>query len=315
VARKLILAGVALAAVLSAVAIVAWAREGGESTRATEEPPLQARADMAPRRVFFGDTVTAVVEVELDPARVDADSVRLRTDLAPWRQVGDPVRVREDGDPAALTTTFVLRCLTRECISPDEDVIDHNFPPAQVTYTAREGSDDGPPAPVLAPWPRLEVRARYSSRVAQAAAGAGWEADLASLPELTFGMGPGSLIALLLGIGVLLAVTGGLLVRRVWPQRVRPESPAPAARPEPELSPLERALALLEDPVRVNGTGDQRRALELVAAALIEHGTRSLGTTARALAWSAAVPRVEATSDVAARARSALAEEHHAAPR
>lgn len=311
--RKLILAGAALAAVV-VVAIVAWDRRGGETTRATEEPPLAARADMAPRRAFFGDDVTAVVEVELDPDRVDPDSVRLRADFTPWRQVGDPVRVRVDGDPTALSTTFVLRCLTRSCISPDEDVVDHDFAPAQVTYQARGGTGADPPAAVQAQWPRLEVRARYSSRVAQAAAGTGWEADLTSLPELTFGVAPALLIALLLGAGVLLAVAGVLLVRRVLPRDVRPASPPPPPPPEPGLSPLERALALLEDPMRVNGTGDQRRALELVAAALVENGAPSLGRTARALAWSAPVPRVEETSDVAARARSALAEELHAPP-
>jgi hypothetical protein len=313
VARKLILGGAALAAV-AVVAIVAWGLRGGESTRARGEPPLAARADLTPRRAFFGDDVTAVVEVELDPDQVDPDSVRLRADFTPWRQVGDPVRVRENGDPTRLSTTFVLRCLTRTCISPDEDVVDHDFAPARVTYAARGGTGAEPPAAVQAQWPRLEVRARYSSRVAQTAAGTGWEADLTSLPELTFGVPPIFLIGLLLGAGALLAVVGVFLVRRVLPRGAPPASPLPAAPPALVLTPLERALALLEDPVRVNGTGDQRRALELVAAALIERGAPSLGRSARALAWSPPVPRVEETSDVASRARSALAEELHASP-
>jgi hypothetical protein len=314
--RRATVAGVVLAAVLGAAAIVAWNRVGGgESTRAAEGQPLAARADMAPRRVFFGDTVTAEVEVELDPDRVDPDSVRLRVDFSPWRQVSEPRRVRQDGDTTTLSTTFVLRCLTLPCISPDEDVIDHNFPPAQVTYTARGGLGAEPPESVAAPWPRVEGRARYSSRVAQAASGAGWEADLVSLPELTFSVAPAVLIALLLAAGVLLAVAGALLVRRLLPHRAAQRtSPPPAARPERELTPLERALALLEDPARVNGAGDQRRALELVAAVLTERGERSLGRTARALAWSAPVPGVEETSSVAERTRSALAEELHETP-
>lgn len=310
--RRATVAGVVLAAVLSVAAIVVWNRVGGgESTRAAEGQPLTARADMAPRRVFFGDTVTAVVEVELDPDRVEPDSVRLRVDFSPWRQVGEPRRVREDGDTTTLSTTYVLRCLTLPCISPDEDVIDHNFPPAQVTYRVPGGVGAEPPASVAAPWPRVEGRARYSSRVAQAASGAGWEADLVSLPKLTFSVAPAVLIALLLVAGVLLAVTGGLLVRRLLPHRAQRTSPPPAARPTPEPTPLERALALLEDPARVNGAGDQRRALELVAAVLIEHGEPRLGRTARALAWSAPVPGFEETSSVAERTRSALAEELH----
>jgi hypothetical protein len=310
VTRKLILGGIALAAVL-AVAIFAWGREpSGDS--APEKPPLEARADMEPRRLFFGDNVTAVIEVQLDPDRVDADSVRLRADFSPWQQVGDARRVRVDGDTTAMSTTFVLRCLTLPCISPDEDVIDHNFPPARVTYTTRGGTGADRPVSVSAPWPRLELRARYSSRIAQSATGTGWQADLVSLPELTFGVAPIVLIGLLLGAGALLAVVAVLLVRRVLPRRVSPTSPPPAPPPEPRLTPLERALALLEDPTRVNGTGDQRRALELVAAVLIEHGATSLGLTARSLAWSAPVPRVEETSRVAKRARSTLSEEPHA---
>ena len=49
--------------------------------------------------------------------------------------------------------------------------------------------------------------------------------------------------------------------RRLW-------SPNRKAAPERVLSPLEQALALLEEAVRVNGAADQRRALELVAEEL-----------------------------------------------
>jgi hypothetical protein len=84
--------------------------------------------------------------------------------------------------------------------------------------------------------------------------------------------------------------------------------PEPEPVPERVLSPLEQALALLDEAVRVNGAADQRRALELVAEELelAEWGDRDLARTARALAWSEDVPQVEETSALAARVRSVL---------
>jgi hypothetical protein len=79
------------------------------------------------------------------------------------------------------------------------------------------------------------------------------------------------------------------------------------------VTPLEYALALLEDPSRVNGTGDQRRALELVAEGLVVRGDRKLARTARSLAWSRPVPQIDETRTLARRARAAFAKEDDAA--
>jgi hypothetical protein len=126
-------------------------------------------------------------------------------------------------------------------------------------------------------------------------------------------MEPGRLLALLLAICILLAIAGGALAYLARPRRARRAQPPPE-RPQRVLTPLQQALALLEDSARVNGTGDQRRALELVAWALAERGDRTLARTARALAWSAPVPGVQETGGVAARARTALGEERDASP-
>ena len=65
-------------------------------------------------------------------------------------------------------------------------------------------------------------------------------------------------------------LAGGALVYLARPRRHR-RGTQPKAEPLPRaLTPLEQALALLEDPALVNGSGDQRRALELVAGALLE---------------------------------------------
>jgi hypothetical protein len=76
------------------------------------------------------------------------------------------------------------------------------------------------------------------------------------------------------------------------------------------LSPLEQALELLEDSIRVNGAAEQRRALEQVAEQLelSEWGDSKLAREARVLAWSEDVPPVEQTTSLAARVRDVLPE-------
>ena len=140
---------------------------------------------------------------------------------------------------------------------------------------------------------------------------AAWRADLSSLPAVTYRVAPGVLVVLLLGGAALAALAAAALAYVAWPRRAPPEpEPEPEPQPEPVLSPLEQALALLEESVRSDGAAEQRRALELVAEELelAEWGDRDLARTARALAWSEGVPPVDQTNRLAARVRSALPE-------
>lgn len=293
------------------VALV-WDRvQGGESPGA-EGPAIEARTDLAPRNLFFGDTVSALVEVTLDRNRVDPDSVRVEADFAPWKRIAKPERSRSDrGTTTSVRFTYVLRCLGNRCISPEESrvILDktiQTFGRARVTYTA-SGAAQGERDSLQAPWPRLIVGARYSARDAQAAGASltGWQADLDSMPAVTFSVSPGLLSVLLLAGGALLAAAGGVFAYRLLRRRTTSTLPEEGP-PEPALTPLERALALLEVSERVDGAADQRRALELVAAALSEHGNATLALTSRALAWSKPVPAVADTNGLAVRARSTL---------
>ena len=306
--RDRLFVGAATTAILALLALLVWDRvQSGEPS--AERPPIEARADLAPRSVFFGDTVTASVEVTLDRNRVDPESVSVETDFSPWKPIADPELRRSDrGDTTSLRFSYVLRCLGSRCITKDEDLVIldkavQTFGQAAVTYTPREGAAQGS---LRASWPRLLMGARFSARDAQAAgtSARGWRADLDSMPSVTYRMEPGVLSALLLAGGAMLASAGGFIAYRVRPRR----PPAPLAPPpsEPPVTPLERALALLEASERVNGGEDQRRSLELVAAALAEHGDPRLALASRALAWSKPVPSVKETNGLAARARSAL---------
>jgi hypothetical protein len=273
-------------------------------------PAIAARGTMSPRIVLFGDIVRARVDVIVDAERVDPDSVRVAAAFSPWEVVGQPEQVRREADETTiLRTTYVLRCFTSPCLPPG-DAVQLEFDAARVTYErARDEAAEGvPPRQSLRiTWPVVTLYSRYASASFTGREGltTPWRADLATLPAVGYRVAPGLVLALLLAAGVLLAGAGGFLVYRAWPRRV----PAPPPEPEPlppPLPPLLLALVLLEDAARADGAEDRRRALELVAEALTEHGDEDLAHSAKILAWSEADPEVEDTTELAARVRATL---------
>jgi hypothetical protein len=133
-----------------------------------------------------------------------------------------------------------------------------------------------------------------------------WRADVLTLPAVTHRVPPSLAIAALVGAGGLLVLGGVALAFLAWPRRKPVPPPEPVAELPPRLTPLQQALALLEDVNRADGTEDRRRSLELVAEALAEWGDPSLARSARVLAWSEHTPAPEETSDLAARVRATL---------
>jgi hypothetical protein len=268
---------------------------------------------ISPSNDLFGDTVTAVVEVTLDRERVDPGSVGVQAEFAPWKQVASPETLRRDAETTTyLRRAFVLRCLDRACAPSGESAVQELLP-ARVTYAARTGTGVDERSSVEVEWPALVIGSRYAATAGQGPASSRrWQADLLSFPAVSYSLRPGLLFALLLAGAAALAIAGAALAYRAWPRRAAP--PRAEEPPGPVLTPLERALVLLEDPARVDGAADRRRALEFVACGLVKLGDLQLGQTARALAWSEPAPAVDKTSGLAARARTVLAEELYAHP-
>lgn len=310
--RGRVVLGLAVAATVSAAVALAapgHADAGGSGLRASGSLGIEARASLAPRISLFGDTVEALVDVTLDRSRIDPESVRVDAAFLPWKVTAKPVQARHDaGSTTHLRTTFVLRCVTEDCV-PSGRTAPIQFEPAQVSYADGGG---GGPGSLQARWPVLLVYSRSSTASfdGRQAGENPWRADLVSFSPPSYRIAPGLLIALLLAGCTVLAGAGGTLAFIAWPRRVPPPPAEPEPEPEPLLSPLEQALALLEESVRVDGTAAQRRALELVAEELelAEWGDPSLARSARALAWSEAAPPVTDTTALAARVRSALDE-------
>jgi hypothetical protein len=313
--RLLTVAGVVAAALVGGLvaAFVLLRGEdqpGGPIPEATAE--IEAEAILQARSAFFGDTVLAHVDVLLDKTRVDPESVRVAADFSPFERIGQPEsRRRASGDSAYVRTTFVLRCLSGACV-PAADSERFQFPPARVAFAAPSDQGEVNESSLRVQWPSVIVYPRFDEELTGGgdAVSPPWRADLLTLPDVSYRRAPGLVVASFLSAAALLVLVGIGLAYLAWPRR----EPAPPPEPEPEplpvqtLSPLEVALALLEQSIRTDGAADQRRALELVAEELelADWGDRDLARTARALAWSEEVPPTEETSRLAARVRTAL---------
>ena len=297
-----------LAAVAGATAFAVVLVAGGQHDDAPRgaAPVIVAEGELRPRISLFGDTVTATVVATLNPRAIDPDSVRVAGSFSPFQQVGKARRiVRSAGDTTSIETTFVLRCLASACV-PGTTTIQAQFEPARVAYAIRAG---GPEQAIEVSWPTLTQYTRihpsaFSGRDALAAP---WRADLVRVPAVSYGVAPGLAIALLLVAGGLLVLGGGVLAYRMLPRRAPP--PEPEAPPEPELTALERALAVLESPAQADGVADRRRALELIADEAAQWKDNELTQTARELAWSEDVPEEEAARALVARVRAHLEEQ------
>jgi hypothetical protein len=312
--RRGIFAGVGLAglALLGALVVTLLWNGGGSDVpepKVTSPSGIQAYADLDRYKVHFGDTIIAKVEVTVDRSRVDPDSIRLNTDFTPWKAAGAPKVVRRDGNSTTyVETQYTLRCLESFCTTPEEESV-QSFRAARITYAARADAPGGAGTrTVRAAWPEVLVTARYAPPSASQSARqppTRWQADLLSLPAATYRVGPWVLVALLLLMAAALAAAAVLIVLRTRPRAAAVPVAVPAGvTGAPVISPLEYALELLEDTARVNGSGDQRRALELVADGLVVHGDRTLGRIARALAWSRPVPKIDETRGLARKARA-----------
>lgn len=283
--------------------------ERAATTPAEVEPlVIRHRATLTPRGVFFGDTVDARIDVFLDRNRVDPGSVRVAAQFSPWETVGQPERLRRDaGSSTHLQTTYRLRCLSSPCV-PTGQASPLDFDPARVTYAVAGESGETARKSLRVNWPVLTVYSRFAAAAfeGQEDSSTPWRADALTLPAVTYRVPPALLIGLLVLGGGLCATGGVALLYLARPRRAPAPPPEPEAPPPPVLSPLEQALVLLEDAVRADGAEDRRRALELVAEVLGEHGDPDLARSARVLAWSEQEPVVEETTGLAQRVRSKL---------
>ena len=318
------LASLVAAAVGVALLIVSLVRisGGGGGDRLRLESDIAATATVAPRVHRFGDSLRARVTVVLDRRRLDPGLVRLETDFEPYRAVRATRVEREDvGDVTRLRYTVTLRCLVAGCLPGARERRQFEFPRTTVVY--RRAATFGSQAEfVYVSWPPVEVVSHLSEQALEAARAADprgrgdaptgltdadlvllWRANPLDLPPLSYRVRPTVLAALLLALALVLALAGGALL---WTRAPRPAPVPPAAPVEDDMSPIERALRVVDGALANGNVREQRKALELLARQLAHQDQPSLAAEARALAWSESAPAREVATTLGERVRSTL---------
>lgn len=284
-------------AALLAAALFAAGCGGGESPAVPQGRYIATSRSLTPETGFFGQPVTARVEVVVDRERLDPDRIRLVPKTFPYRpHTGLGVERRDFGRYTRLTYELGIRCLYYGCLPqrvdlpnvPYRDQAVNRMPPWHVYY---DDPETGKPRHLKRIWfhnliavsnlDLTDVHVTFQQRPGRV--------TLIPLADVTYRLPPPLLAALILLAAALLLVFPARVFLR-WRASRRPPPPPPA----PPLPPLERALALVEW-TRDRADGHERRlALEELAYRLDEDGRLELAGSARRLAWSAPSPSADA---------------------
>ena len=291
---------------------------GGDDSKPLIAPSKTAvvRGELTSSVHLFAEPIVAQVDVIVNREKVDPADVRLKTDFEPYEVVGGTQTSREDiGSFTHLRYSMTLRCLNQRCIprtasgettvsqvpglppflpgQQRDEKVKYEFPPAVVIVEA----EPEPETLGRVVWPPLRSLSRInwddSSVVGQ---GFPFVATITPLPEPEYRISPTLLaLALLAGALALLALPVWLLLER----RRR----APQVDRRPTLSPLERALALVEWASRRPSVDDRREALEALAHELESGEDHGLVGQAREQGWSPPPPQAEEMTELVATVR------------
>jgi len=304
--RELLIAGVA-AVVIGLITLgAAILSTGGGGSALPGGVPFAATASLSPNVVYFGDPLTARIDIAVDSRRVDPGRVRIATEFGPFDRLAQHRLRRDAGRIAYIRETYRLRCLSRQCVQVLPSIAAAaggakpsgrratQFPPARV-YVQGSSSVQ----PILLQWPTVESVTRVNQAESQLQTFF-YHADLTP-PGRSYALSPSGALWLLFVVVLLVASVPVALALRRWRAYRRARGPAPRE----ELAPLERALRLLEWANRQPAGENRRRALELVALELLRGGRGDLGDEARALAWSPPAPPAEEAGRLGTRVRTA----------
>jgi hypothetical protein len=281
-------AAVVAAVVLLLVAVgLGWI--GGSSTAGAPATPLAAKTTMTQRPVFFGDPVTADVEVQIDRDTVDPASVRVSPRFEPFVPTGAP-EVREDrvGRRETIRYRYTIQCLSDTCLPQRKEPLVVQLPPVAVT-----AAGGGHVLRATATWPVTAILSRLQKKDIGS-----YQPHFrrpAAVPPPRYAISPSRTADVLTAIGALLAlvalgVLAGELARLLQRRRL-----ARAVR----RTPLEEALAYTRDAASRPDPADRRKALELLARTLDAEGDPALADETADVAWSEEAPTPERALELA----------------
>jgi hypothetical protein len=264
---------------------------------------VSAQGTLTPTVHLFAEPVLARVDVLVDREHVDPDNVRLQTDFLPYDIQASATRRTDRGRFTELRYEWLLRCLRVACIpeilqsAAGEAETGRGerrtfaLPAARIVYDEPNGEER---TLTRATWPELVSVSRIKQSDVPEFGGFVFKSSVAPLPDPDYRVSPAVLgVALLAGALALLALPAALVIG--WWRRRRPE---PEVVVVPELSPLEKALRLVEwAGEQENGT-ERREALEVLAVELEAVESDALASSVRGLAWSPASPSRDAAAGV-----------------
>jgi hypothetical protein len=288
---------------LGALAFVLLAG-GCAGEEAAGELPLgrqvTAQGSLTPTVHLFAEPVVARVDVLVDRDHLDPDRLRLQTEFLPYDVKATATERTDRGRFTELRYHWLLRCLRIACIpevlpsaageaeTGRGERRNFNLPAAQVLYDDPEGETR---TLTRATWPELVSVSRIKQSDVPSF-GFVFKTSVTPLSEPDYRVSPTLLGAgLLAGAAALLALPVGLGIG--WLRRRRPP---PEVVEERELTPLERALALVEWARDRENGAERREALEVLAVELEAVESRVLAESARRLAWSSTSPSPESAS-------------------
>jgi hypothetical protein len=266
--------------VLAVAGLLAWrAWSGGEGGSPSE--PIAVTAMLGPQQHLFGDPVRARVEVILDAKRINPDTVKVRTNFAPYRPLRPPQRVETSaGSITRLRFDYALSCLGYRCLPVGQRRF--NLRNASVEYRTRSGQTGRTDE---IDWPTLLVTGRIpATRM--------WEArlqndDYTELGKPTYRISPTFVEIVALVLAVLFAGGALVLILRLLPLARIAERLG--LKTVDRRTSLERALAKVQETAEAEPDAG-RRALERLAHELRKARSPELAGAASRLAWSRDYP-------------------------
>lgn len=301
----------AFLAAVSFALLLAGCGGGEESADLPLGKKLAASARLDPTVHVFAEPVRATVEVVVDRGQLDPGRVRVETKFLPYDVEDERATTEKRGPLTVLRYEYVLRCVRIACIpeilpsaageaeTGRGERRSIRLPAARVLYDDPAGKTR-----VLqrASWPEVVSVSRLKQSDVPQFDRFIFRTGVTPLAEPDYRTSPTALgLGLFAAAAALLVLPAVLVIR--WLRARRPE---PVVVEEPELTPLERALRLVEwANERANGT-ERREALEHLAVELDAEDQIEFAGTARTLAWSPGSPTPEEAGGLVADVRSAF---------
>jgi hypothetical protein len=303
VRRRLILAiaGATIAAALVAFAVQMTRDRSQEVEPIRPGQLISTSTSFSPQAHLFGERVSGRLDVLYDRARIRPESVKADPRFAPYTVVSRTVKRESLGDVGRVRYEFALECLTRRCLAPKSGFF--RFSQTGVEYETR-ASTTGDPLIASVQWPAIRVASRIGIDDLE---GLDLQADVRELPAASYRIEPSTLRSAGYALAVLLAIAGLTLL--AYALALPALAAAMLARRRARLSPLRRALTLVQSSTEQGERSTSRRALERLAVELRQTKKPDLAHMATRLAWRRSDPSAPTVEPLSEEVEQVIAEE------